>query len=251
MNDHEKLDGFLARLHWVLADQDKYPWCDRIGVGAGRGNTMFGTRGKPGAPPTADGLNAIGRYENVSMNWLLDGRGPPCPVTVVASDEDGAARVQQMAQAAGGEWCVVTDHQQVVLVLLRPDRYQVKDRTVEYTQVDILAGAVAGRTLTALRELAPAGARSLVEVSPQTLCELAEGRLSNRRLLRPGDGVLGARRPLPDDAPLWDWPAGGEQRLSPDEEQLLRAFRSMDAGRRTLFLAVGRAFVAEAEAQAT
>lgn len=248
MNDNEKVDGFLARLYWVLADQDKYPWCDRIGVGAGRGNTMFGTRGKPGAPPTADGLNAIGRYENVSMNWLLDGKGPPCMVTVVATDDEGAQWVAHLAAQGRWEWCVVNDRQRLVLVLLRPDRYQVKERTVDYTHVEILSGALGGRTLRQVR--ACGDPVSVVEVDAHTLQELADGKLSNRRLLRAGDGVLTSRQPLAPDASLWEWPEAASQPLSPEEEELLQAFRAMDGGRRTLFLAVAEAFAGQT-AQAT
>lgn len=241
------MDNFLSRLQWVLGEQDKYPWCERIGVGAGRGNTMFGTRDKAGAPPTAEGLNAIRHYENISTLWLLEGKGAPCLVTTLASDEAGARQVHQLLDGQDWDIHIVTDHLAFAVVLTRPGQYQVKDRTIDCTDVEILAGALAGKTMTALHEGASSMPAWKVEVDGHTLADLVGGRISNLKLLREGPALLDAKRPLADEDPLWQWPPAATVLLAPDEEQLLQHFRAMNRRQRATLLRIGLALQQEDE----
>lgn len=236
------MNTFLARLLWVLAEQEKYPWCDRIGVGAGRGNTMFGTRDKAATPPTAEALNAIMRYENVSISWLLDGKGKPCLVNTFASDAQAAEWVA--AQLADTAWQVhvLTDRQSYALVLTRPDHYQVKDRHVDYTRVEIAAGALAAGTLAQVRAARQGQDCFRVLLSAPQLQALVNGQVSNLALLRRQDALLAQREPLADSDPLWQWPVASLVVLSPDEEQVLQQFRRMSPAQRQLFLKVAAVF---------
>lgn len=241
------MNTFLSRLLWVLGGQEKYPWCERIGVGAGRGNTMFGTRDKPATPPTAEALNAIMRYENVSITWLLDGKGAPCLVNIFTRDGEAARWVAAELQAHSWEVHVLTDRQTYVLVMTRPDRYQVKERHIDYTRVEIVAGVLAGETLAVVRQR-PAGQPSYrVDLDQDTLQSVARGQVSNLPLLRSEGALLLRRQPLEDEDVIWQWSRAEPQNLAPDEERLLQCFRSMTLEQRQLFLRVAHAFTGEDE----
>lgn len=248
--EYENMDNFLSRLQWVLGEQDKYPWCERIGVGAGRGNTMFGTRDKAAAPPTAEGLNAIRHYENISTLWLLEGKGAPCLVSTLAFDEAGARRVQQLLDGQDWDIHIVTDRLAFAVVLCRPGHYQVKDRTIECIDVEILAGALAGKTMSALHEGAASMPAYVVDVDTRTFADLVGGHISNLKLLRGEPAVLGARRPLQGDDPLWQWPQASTVLLAPDEERLLQNFRAMNRRQRATLLRIGSALQQEDDSAA-
>ncbi|MBF0461073.1 MAG: LexA family transcriptional regulator [Magnetococcales bacterium] len=64
--------GFRERLAKVIGQQDPYPWAESLGIGK---STFAGPWNK-GAMPQTKTLLKIALNTDISLNWLLTGRGP-------------------------------------------------------------------------------------------------------------------------------------------------------------------------------
>ncbi|MBF0096163.1 MAG: LexA family transcriptional regulator [Magnetococcales bacterium] len=63
---------FHDRLAQVIGDEEPYPWAERIGIGKSTFAGMWRNR----AMPQTKTLLKIAQYTDISINWLLTGRGP-------------------------------------------------------------------------------------------------------------------------------------------------------------------------------
>ncbi|MBF0162590.1 MAG: LexA family transcriptional regulator [Magnetococcales bacterium] len=64
--------GFKARLAQVIGQQDPYPWAASLGIG----KSTFAGPWRNGAIPQTKTLLKIAQHTNISLNWLLTGKGP-------------------------------------------------------------------------------------------------------------------------------------------------------------------------------
>ncbi len=64
--------GFRERLAKVIGHHDPYPWAESVGIGK---STFAGPWSK-GAMPQTKTLLKIAQNTDISLNWLLTGRGP-------------------------------------------------------------------------------------------------------------------------------------------------------------------------------
>lgn len=215
------MDNFVARLDWVLADRPKHPWGKQLGIGQGPINTMF-----KGSIPSHEFLSAICRYENISLNWLLEGKGAPCLVHRFDSDEATAEYLATLLEDEPWDIHVVGDHRQYAVVLTQPGAYECKKEFVEYTLVEILTGACAGLTgRVARRAAATVYNAYIVEATPDEMQALQEGKLTNYRLVYGKDAILGRKLPLEDNDLFWatlPTQSGSEQ-----EAEILERFRDL------------------------
>ena len=62
--------NFIERLAQVLAERKPTPWGERLGFNKSTVSRIFS-----GVVPGSEILNAIMRYENISLSWLLSGKG--------------------------------------------------------------------------------------------------------------------------------------------------------------------------------
>lgn len=72
MGSDTKELGFRDRLAAVIGDQDPYPWAESIGIG----KSTFAGSWNRGAMPQTKTLLKIAQNTDISLNWLLTGRGP-------------------------------------------------------------------------------------------------------------------------------------------------------------------------------
>lgn len=72
MDRNERDSGFRDRLAKVIGDQEPYPWAERLGIG----KSTFAGPWIKGAIPQTKTLLKIAQNTDISLNWLLAGRGP-------------------------------------------------------------------------------------------------------------------------------------------------------------------------------
>lgn len=69
------MTGFRDRLALVIGEEKPFPWADRMGLSPG----VFTRMWNDGIPPKAQHLVLIASKENVSIDWLLTGKGEMRP----------------------------------------------------------------------------------------------------------------------------------------------------------------------------
>ena len=78
MNSKKNTEGvvqdsiFKKRLAQAIGSQSPYPWA----IGIGIGKSTFSGLWRDGATPQTKTLLKIAQHTNISLNWLLTGRGP-------------------------------------------------------------------------------------------------------------------------------------------------------------------------------
>lgn len=72
MESNARDSTFKDRLAKVIGDNDPYPWAERLGIG----KSTFAGLWTKGSIPQTKTLLKIAQNTDVSLNWLLTGRGP-------------------------------------------------------------------------------------------------------------------------------------------------------------------------------
>ncbi|MEO5340639.1 MAG: helix-turn-helix domain-containing protein [Magnetococcus sp. MYC-9] len=71
-DEAERDPGFKRRLAKIIGQQEPYPWAASLGIG----KSTFAGPWRNGAIPQTRTLLKIAQNTNISLNWLLTGRGP-------------------------------------------------------------------------------------------------------------------------------------------------------------------------------
>ncbi|MDH5641989.1 MAG: helix-turn-helix domain-containing protein, partial [Nitrospira sp.] len=132
---------FLSRAKVLLMGRKPYSWGMALGLGRGTISRMF----NDGLPPAADALAIIARAENVSITWLLTGRGEP---RIVYHYPDDASALEHIdADLLDENWQVLLVSATgcaPVVVLHQPAQFVTgadTDKTVDYILVETITGA--------------------------------------------------------------------------------------------------------------
>jgi len=175
----------VTRLEWSLKGRLKYPFGSAIGLSRGTINRLFSDRFNA----SSDLLNAIRKYENISIDWLLNGWGEPYVVRHLVADSLGPMLLDAMIDGEPLDWSayVFSDTDRTALVLRQPSQYYISDRAVEYTQFEVLAGELGPQTYKVL-ENCQFARRYIVKTNALTLQRLAIGMLGTFDLI--GEGWL-------------------------------------------------------------
>lgn len=221
---------FLSRIKLVLSGRKLFPWGASIGLGRG---VMSGIN--EGRTPVADSLSVISRAENVRIDWLLLGKGTPFFVNHCASDQECADLVGDFMDE---QWSVylVTDGRCIALVLSQPGQYQIGERWIDYTIIEVIAGAIGEATYERLRScLGPdnyipkSGDLHLVETDRERFSELASGKIGTWVIATSPNSILSRARAIAiDDLP--ESKAVAEEQgefKSEKEKELLQTFRQL------------------------
>ena len=231
----EKLYSFQDRLLAVLADREKHPWGNTLGIGRGTVGNMFS-----GTIPTSEALNAISRHENVNITWLLDGRGEPYNVHKFADDEECADYLDRLFEEKSWIVYLITDQKRLAVVLTMPAQYKVKEDWISYTVVEVLVGRCGRKTLNRVRAEIPVCKVFLINTYPQTLAELARGQIGTYKLLHSKSPLLHQAVLVTEDHKIFSWPEE-EVTLTPEEHVLVENFRHMAAEQRAAYKSIGDA----------
>jgi len=118
MISEKRNNSFLYRIKLILGNREKHPWGRSLGLRNTRINAIF----SDDKPPKADALIRISEGENVSIDWLLTGKGEPylspdCGSDSVCSAVLHAALAEipkgkiHLLYGSGGQSAVVITHQ--------------------------------------------------------------------------------------------------------------------------------------------
>jgi hypothetical protein len=136
-----------------------------------------------------------------------------------------------------------TDEPGYCLVLTQPGQYEIKDRVVNYTIVEILAGHLGQATAKRLQKAMAKGLRVRHgEIADDEYQRLTTGLMGNYELLgwRESPGLLNTTLPMEaDELKVADEPAGyAEDTLKSDERRLLNKYRKLTEVDRRRLLAI-------------
>lgn len=130
-------EEFGARLQWLLSGRTITPWSKKLGLSAGTVKRM-----KDGHKPGSDILTALMRTENVSLNWIMEGKGLPFMLDVHTDQHAFMNMIRQHDSDADYTVYVSVDIERhlVAVIFAQPASYEFKNHTIEYTQIEVLVG---------------------------------------------------------------------------------------------------------------
>lgn len=138
--------SFNDRLLRVLSDRKKIAWGESLGFNKSTVTRIFG-----GEVPGTDILNAIMRKENLSLSWLLSGRGDEFVVARTQIPEEFGDLLEVLLEE--GHWTahICNAPNGATVVLDRPGQYEYKGKAIDYRIVEIINGPVSEELIKELR----------------------------------------------------------------------------------------------------
>ena len=139
---------FKQRLEWMLAGRKVTPWAKEMGLTSG---TMG--RLSKGEVPGPEILTAIMRRENVSISWLVDGKGLPFIVDTHFTDDSLLTMLRMHAADAPYSVCFTlnADRGMAVFIFSQPASYYIKKgKPLEYRQIEVVIGPYTQKIRNAL-----------------------------------------------------------------------------------------------------
>ena len=130
--------NFSERLTKVLDGRKPTPWGKGIGLNSATTSGLFA-----GKQPGSEILNAIMRKENVSLSWLLSGKGPQflinhCQTAEAFYDLLG----DLLEEERWNDIYVCNAPNGLTVVLTQPGQYDYKGTPIDYTVIEVLNGPV-------------------------------------------------------------------------------------------------------------
>ncbi|AYA63841.2 hypothetical protein DS731_07405 [Alteromonas sp. RKMC-009] len=115
------------------------PWAKSLGISGGTSSRMLNNE-----PPGTDILTMIMRTEHVNLSWLLGGHGTPFMLDHYTSAEEFENMLRIHAQDAHYDaWlCLNFERNQMAVVLSEPATFTFKNKTIEYSHVEMLTGPI-------------------------------------------------------------------------------------------------------------
>ncbi len=216
---------FLDRLQRVLSGRKPHTWAATVGWTRGAVDSV-----KEGGIPGPDFLAALGRAENVNLNWALTGQGAPYRVAVAASDLQ-AAQILDAHLVDSQDWqpYLLEASGRYAAVLTMPASYLLKEKEIQYTAMEVVAGALGPASILMLDRKSPAKGCELVKVADEELRELEKGEVGAYELLRQG-GILARHRGAPDFKMVRDAAAHYARQplvLDPRERRIIEHLRTL------------------------
>ena len=131
--------NFIERLAQVLAERKPTPWGERLGFNKSTVSRIFS-----GVVPGSEILNAIMRYENISLSWLLSGKGDQFLIERVQTPAEFSDLLE--AHTSGEIWesiYVCNAPNGLAVILTQPGRkLDYKGKELDYTVIEVINGPV-------------------------------------------------------------------------------------------------------------
>ena len=197
-------NDLLSRLEFLCHGRKLYPFLMGLGM-----TTASTNRVKKGGEPTTNLLNILRDQENVNLNWFTTGKGAPYRVYRALSDAEAFDYLNTLLNDEPEQWRLTLVHSAAgqAIVLTMPAAMAIKDKTIDYTTVEIISGNIGAKTIE--RAQAP-GAKSTqqLEMLPQDLNRLEKGWMSNRELIgwQEEPGILSQAEPITQTLKVADTP---------------------------------------------
>lgn len=175
------------RMEWLLQGRSAWKWAQSVHLSSGALSRLL-----VGKFPDPEKLIPACRIENLSLTWLLEGRGPPYGVATPADDEHAAAILQQILEDEPDTSLLVCHAgTHFTVIASTPVTAQTAaGKNYAYRATTILGGGVAGpgtvRVLTSKRARAanPRGIHA-VRLELSQWRDLASGLIGNHHIFGP------------------------------------------------------------------
>ena len=132
---------FTDRIEKVLGGRKLYPWASALHVSNTAANRM-----KQGVIPGSEILSAICRTENVSLSWLVEGKGNPFIVTTYKSDKELAAELSRHFEDAHYSVALIYDGQELVVELSEASSLSYKNKWIDFIDYQYLSAPLGEQT---------------------------------------------------------------------------------------------------------
>lgn len=186
--------SFSERLTDLLSGRGKNAWGKVMGFNSSNITRMFRNE-----IPGYEILSAIMKMENVSLSWLLEGKGSPFLIDVQETAEGLAEMVEEHLKDGGWTDIYVTNAPNGVLVTLsQPGQYDYKGTAIDYRIIEVVTGPLSEALVQLLEKakakvwlgtLEPADAQRIVNGEAGTF--LLFGDDKHEGLLSHPDGLMG------------------------------------------------------------
>ena len=240
-------NDFLCRIRKITGNRYKTPWGAAIGLTRGTTDRIF-----KGFVPGPETLCIIQKAENVSLDWLLTGRGRPFLLDEPATDDDGVQLLGKLFAGEPADWRadLLSDGLRLALVLSCTDRYYLDGgKPRDYRHMRLIAGAIGAKTLEFL-DACNLDEKRLAEVDASTLSLILEGGAGTFALFGDDDhpGLLAeSARVLRLGLAVREQPGACGPALSNDEAVLINKYRAMEGFDKRRLQKIGDAII-ESEA---
>lgn len=238
------MDSFRDRILKVMAGREQKTWGDNLGLKKSRVSNMC-----RGMPPTSDALTAISRAENVSIDWLLTGRGRPYHVRTSLDDE---ATAEDLAEHLDESWTITVAQcphpgrpPMAAIILTQPATYRMGERDIAYTALVVIAGVIGPKTRALLGASASDHDLQALDLDAETLRRLIDGELGAYAIALADNALLRQARPLVADEtesrvaePGNDYTPHGAGAVSQEEWTLIEKYRALSREDRTRMQAI-------------
>lgn len=138
---------FSERINLILNGRKLYPWANALHISNGVTN-----RFAQDIIPGSEILTTIMRKENVSLNWLADGKGKPFYISIQNSDESMAQELSMHLEDFPYTINLIHDSSHLVIELSEPAQSKYKGKAIDYVRYEHITGSAGAKTRNRLLE---------------------------------------------------------------------------------------------------
>lgn len=154
-----------------------------------------------GQVPSTETIMALMRYENMRPDWFLKDEGTPYSIIRARSDSECAELLEELLGEEEWRVYLVTDGVNIAYVLTQPGQYQVKDRWVDYTIMEVITGPCGNEAVQAIYRRAFHPERTplvhqLVETDRATMHDLVAGKMGTYAIALADHALLRKAQPI-------------------------------------------------------
>lgn len=183
--------------------------------------------------PKGEALALIAKAENASFQWLITGEGSPFSVFRGRSDAECAEQLDIHLGEEDWRVHVITDGPNHAYVLTLPGQYQIKDRWVDYTIMEVITGPCGNETAQVIYrrtfhfESGPLELY-LVNVDIDTMHELVSGTLGTYKIALADHALLRKAKPVTGEV-IVTQVSGVEAKRSAEPQERPEPYQGLEA----------------------
>ena len=146
------ITSFEDRLNFALGSRKPTPWGKRIGLNSATTSGLFS-----GKQPGSEILSLIMRSENLSISWLLQGKGAPFLVDKAHSANQLNAQLAIIFEEHWENIYIANSPNGLTVVVVKQGQFDFKGTWINYPIIEVLSGPANEQTLEFLRDRSKKG----------------------------------------------------------------------------------------------
>lgn len=191
------MNSFRERLEFLLCGRKIHPWAASLGVSKGAAENM-----SKGNIPGPEILNAIMCKENISLSWLIDGKGAPYLIDLCSSETEFAATLKMHFTDFHWDVMLVHDGFRIVVMLSKPAEYDYKGKIINYHLYELITGPFGLQVSEYLKSFHEKQAFARGDLIHGSFNEWGESKIDKESLTKIIKGQLGPNQMYGDNDKL-------------------------------------------------